>query len=105
MSHNLVTEIKKTLTCSKVGPHFAFNRDRSSKLTLWLSTPTVTWEPSPYLRPYPISVWKFTSDALCRGEGLRVQQASHHESVPNAAPGRANEPVRIWVTVVSLNPA
>jgi hypothetical protein len=36
LSHNSVTEIKKELTRSKVGTQFAFTRDRTSKLTIWL---------------------------------------------------------------------
>ena len=104
MSHNLVTEIKQKLTCSKVGTEFAFTRERSSKLTLLVSTPPVMWEVSPYLCSYLRAIWLFTREALCRGICLQVQRASHVESVTHRAPRRPKELVRIFITVVSTNP-
>ena len=86
MSHNLVTEIKQKLTHSKGVTQFAFERDMSSKLTIWLSIPPVTGELSPYLRLYQISILYLTRDTLCRGKRSRVPPALHPESVSDWAP-------------------
>jgi hypothetical protein len=101
----LVTEIKKKLTGSKVGIQFALKKDRTSKLTIWLSKPLGMWELSSYIRPYRISIWQLTMDALCRRKSLPVQHALYPESVLNRAPRWAKKPVRICMTVVSPNPA
>jgi len=74
MSHNLVTEIQKILTLSKIGTRFAFQGDMSSKLTIRLSIPPATQEPSRILGAKPISVWLLTRDEICRGKSLQVQQ-------------------------------
>jgi len=57
LSHTLVTEIQKTLTCNKVGLQIAFTRVTSSKISIWLSTPPVMQVPSSCLRPNAISRW------------------------------------------------
>jgi len=57
MTHNLFTAIKHKLTCSKMGKQIAFTRNMSSKRPIWLSNPPATVEPSPCLRPKPMSVW------------------------------------------------
>jgi hypothetical protein len=57
LSHLSVTEINKMQTLGKVDTQFVFTRDRTPKLTMWLSIPPVMREPSPYLRPYPIWIW------------------------------------------------
>jgi len=88
-----------------VGTQIAFPKDRSSKLTIWLSIHAATREPSPYLSLYPISIWYCTGDASCKGKSLRVQQMLHPESALNRLPCQAKEPVWMYVTVVSQNPA
>jgi hypothetical protein len=57
VSHNLVTEIKKELTHSKIGKQIAFHIDMRSKITVCLSVPPLMLEPSPCLRPNPKSIW------------------------------------------------
>jgi len=79
MSRNLVIEITLMLTCSQVGTQIALPRDKSLKLTICLSTHLATQQPSPYLRPYSISIWELTRDASCWGKSLPVQQAVHSE--------------------------
>jgi len=49
MSQNLVTEIKKKLTHSKIGTQTTFQIDMSSKLALSLSIPLAMLKPSPVL--------------------------------------------------------
>jgi len=57
MSHNLVTEIKKKLTSSKIGKQLAFHRDQRSKITVCISIVPQTQKPSPSLRRNQISIW------------------------------------------------
>ena len=105
MSDNLVTEIKKKLTHSKIRTPIDFTRDRSWTWTFWLSIPLATQEPSPYLRPYPISIWQLTCDAISRSKSFWVQRASNHGLVSNQVLPRSRRMLKIRVTVVSLNPA
>jgi len=57
MSHNFVTEIKNKLTRSEIGKQLAFQRDRTSQITVCISILPQTQEPSPSLRRNPISIW------------------------------------------------
>jgi len=57
MSHNLFTEIKKKRTRSKSGKQIAFHKQMTSIITLCLSVPLLTQEPSPCLRLNPKSIW------------------------------------------------
>jgi hypothetical protein len=59
MSHNLVTEIKKKLTRSKIGQQLAFRRDQMSKITVSISIFLQMKEPSQFPRRNPISICKF----------------------------------------------
>jgi hypothetical protein len=54
---------QEKLTRSKVGTQIAFPWDRSAKLTIWLSIPPATQEPSPYLHPYRIAIRWIPRDA------------------------------------------
>jgi hypothetical protein len=56
MSHNLVSEIQKMLTRSKIGKHIAFPRDQTSIITVCLSMAPLTQKPSPYLCPNPKTI-------------------------------------------------
>ena len=73
MSYNMVTEIKKKLTHSKIGIQIAFHEDKTAKLTFYLSIPRVRKEPSPILRPNPISIWWLAAEVICSGKTLLVQ--------------------------------
>jgi len=53
----MVTEIKKKLTCSKIGKQITFHQHLMSKITICLSIPPQTQEPSPCLCPNLISLW------------------------------------------------
>ena len=57
MSHNLVTEIKKKVTHSKIGKQIAFHQDMKSKMIIYISIPPQMQEPSPFLSLNPKSVW------------------------------------------------
>jgi len=57
MSHNLVTQIKKKLTHSKISKQLAFHHDQMSKITVCTSIVEQTQELSPSLRQNPISIW------------------------------------------------
>jgi len=76
VSHNLVTEVKKKLTSSKIGTQIEFHWDLTSKIVFGLSIPLVTQEPSSCLHPNPISIWGSAGEAICRGKSLQVQRAS-----------------------------
>ena len=89
----------------KVGTRFVFTRDMTPKLTIWLSIPPGKQEPSPYLRPCPISIWQSSRDAWCRRKSIWVQQASYPGLMLNGVPWRVNEAVWIYVTLVSPNAA
>jgi len=56
MSHNLVTEIKKELTHSKIGKQLAFPHDEMSKISVCISILPQTQEPSPSLCRNPIAI-------------------------------------------------
>jgi len=56
------------LTHIKIGTEIAFTRDRSSKLTIWLSVPLATVEPSPDLRLYTISIRSLIHNAIWAGK-------------------------------------
>jgi hypothetical protein len=57
MSHNLVTDIKTKLTCSKIGKKLGFHRNQTSKIELCISILQQTQEPSPSLRRNQLSMW------------------------------------------------
>jgi len=105
MSHNLVTEIKNNLTCSKIRTQIAFHRYLTSKIQIYLVIPPLTQKPSPCLRLNSISMWWLAGEARCRGESLQVQPASVLAKVTNRALWR----LQVWVyscsTAASQNPA
>jgi len=102
MSHNFVRDNQKKLTHSTIGTQITFTRDHASNLTIEQCILVVTWEPSPYLRPYPISISELARDDICRGKSFLVQQASHLELVSSWAPHWVRKSVWILGTVVSL---
>ena len=57
MSHNLVTEMQKKLTNSKIATQIAVQRDMSPMIAILLSIPPVTLDPSPLLIWNQISIW------------------------------------------------
>jgi hypothetical protein len=56
ISHNLVTDIKNTLTCCKISTKTAFQRDTTPKTLICLGICSMTQERSLSLRPNPISI-------------------------------------------------
>jgi len=101
MSHNSVTEIKKTLTHSKIGTQIAFHRDITSKIQVCLFNSPLTQEPSPCLSPNSISISWLAGEAICRCKRLHVQQASLLEWVQNPAPWPAQDWVYSSLTAAS----
>jgi len=57
MSHNLITEIKKMLTQSRMGTPMTFHRDESSMITNCAGSVLMTNELVQYVHLNPISVW------------------------------------------------
>jgi len=105
MSHNSVTEIENMLTCSKIRTKIAFHRDMTSIIQSCLCIPPLTQEPSPCLRPKPISIWWLASEVSCRGKSLQVDQASLSAKVTNRTLHRAQDEVYSCSTAASRNPA
>jgi len=102
-SHNLVTEIKKTLTRRRIGTKIAFHRDMMSKMTICLSIPLMTQEPSPSLCLKLISISYFAGEAICRGKYLQVPQVSHSAYMINQALQQVHDQLYMCPTVVSHN--
>jgi len=86
MSHNFVTDIKNTLTHSKIGAQIPFYWHLTSKIPICLTIPALAQEPSSCLCSNPISIWWFAAEAKCKGTGWLVEKASHLEWVINRAP-------------------
>jgi len=103
MSHNLVTEIKKTLACSTVGTRIAFQIDMTSLIAICLSIPQAMHELSTFLCRNPISVWWSGRDAICRGNSLQVQHASITWWVMNRVLYRAEETLYVCLTLALRN--
>lgn len=64
MSHKIVTEIQKKLTCSKIGTANAFHTARLSTTAIRIAIPLVMLNPSPLLGPNLISIRYFDHDAI-----------------------------------------
>jgi len=105
MSHNLVTETKKMLRGRKIGTQIAFRRDMTSNIHICILIPPMTRELSPCLRQNLISIWWLAVEAICRGESLRVQQASHSEWVINWAQRWVQDRIYSCSTVASQDVA
>lgn len=57
MSHDMVTEIKKILSCSEIETQCAFQCDTTSKIAICLFIPPVMQERSPLICPILTSLW------------------------------------------------
>jgi len=101
MSQNLVTEIKKNLTRSKIGTQIAFHRDTTVKIQICLFIPPQTQEPSPSHRLILISIWRLAGEAICRGKRLPVDLASLSALVANEGLQRAQDPLYWCSTAAS----
>jgi len=104
VTHNLVTETKKKLTGSKIGTRTASQWDLMSKDSVSLSIAFALQEPLPLLCRYPISAGWLAGEAICRGESLRVEQASHSAWEMNWPPFRAEDMLYLCLTTASPNP-
>ena len=79
VSPNLDTEIKQKLTRSVFGTWIAFQWDMRLKDSIYLSIPLAMQEPLLIICQNPISKGWFDGEAICWGQSLRVQQASHSD--------------------------
>jgi len=57
MSHNVVTEIKKILMCSKIDTAVTFWGDMSSMIIDCAGCGQVTYEPIQYVHLNPFPIW------------------------------------------------
>jgi len=99
MTHNLVTQIKKMLTGSKIDTQSGFHRDMMSKVKISISVALITQELSPYLCLNPICIWWLTGEPKCRGKILWIQQPLDSKWVINWALQRVLvqlSPVWLW---------
>jgi len=103
MSHNLVSEIKKTLTHAKICTQIAFHQDMTSKIQICLSIPVVTQEPLAWLHSNLISTSRLAGEPICRGKSPQVEQVSHCEGVMNHAPWQVQDRVYSCWTAASQN--
>jgi len=105
MSHNLVTEIKKSLSCSKIVTGITFPIELTSKVTICLSIPPVTLKLSTSLCPNLICVLSSALETIWCGKCLWFKQASFSYLVPNWALCRVNDTINVYLYVTSLNQA
>ena len=103
MSHNLVIEINKKLTLSKISTQIAFHRDVLSKTTICNIIPLLMQEPSPSLCLNLISMLRLAGQAICRGKSWQVQRAPLAEKVTNRVLRRAEDRVDSFSTGASQN--
>jgi len=107
-SHNLVTEIKKKRTRSKSGKQIAFHQQMTSIITLCLSIPPLTQEPSPCLRLNPKSIWWLAGGykqgwKLTGSTGFAFSKSNVSGSAAGSRPDMVvfdcgfTEPSRIWL--------
>jgi hypothetical protein len=75
MSHNLVTEIKKQLTPSKIGTGITFLQDTTWNITMILSFPLAMLDLSQLLHKTLHAIWRSAQIAIRKGKSLQVQQA------------------------------
>ena len=76
MSHNLVTENKQKLSCSKIGTPTTFHGDKSSEIAISTSDLQMMQESLQYLHLNPIPVLQLGREAVCWVTSLRVLQDS-----------------------------
>jgi hypothetical protein len=66
MSHNVVIDIMKNVTGSKIGKQLAFHSDQMSKVTVCTSIPAQTQELLSSLCRNPISIWEIAGGYMQR---------------------------------------
>jgi len=64
-----------------MGTDIFFHQDMTSTMPICLSILPQTQEPSPCLRPNPISIWWLAGETISRCKSLDIQQASQSQSV------------------------
>ena len=104
LSHNLVTEIQKKLTCNKVGTICSYWRYRVKNTYLAMYSGGDAGA-SPCVRPNPIGISQLASDTICCGESLWIELALQSPSVMNQVPRPASETQCDCLAEVSPNPA
>jgi len=70
-SQNLVTDIKKTLTHSKIDTRIAYPRNISSKIAIRESILLAMCKSSPFPCPNPMWIWYLTRKAIGKGKILQ----------------------------------
>jgi len=105
MCQNSVLEMHKRLTGDTIGTIIVFQRNMSSKLTLWLSISPATQETSPFFHPNLISGRYVARDTVCISQTLQVEQSSILWLVMNWMPLWVGVMLYIGMTVASWNPA
>jgi hypothetical protein len=83
MSYNIVPEIKKILSRIEIDTTTTFCGDWLSIITYCEGCVHMTYEPIQYVHLNLFPVWYIGMEDICRGNSLRVYQASICQSVMN----------------------